>query len=163
VVASARWVVRAMSQVPDVAVVVAAVAAVQANAWSPALKWLSILSTSLWARSHATHLLPALRRVVALQTVDTINGCPVAQHVQTTYRCRYLLRLFTHTCTSSFQRISRKREGTRQESPEERTHRLQVVMVQLQMWAAQDAILLRTVMVSQTSHPVAVLMQMWKT
>jgi hypothetical protein len=36
-------------------------------------------------------------------------------------------------------------------------------MVQLQMRAAQDAILLRTVTVSQTSHPVAVLMQMSKT
>lgn len=95
-IASAR-VVKAMSQVPAVAVVAAA--AVQVNAWSPALKWLSILSTSLWARSHATHWLPALWRV-ALQTVDMINSCPVAQHVQTTYRCRCLLRLFTHTCTS---------------------------------------------------------------
>jgi hypothetical protein len=45
VVASARWVVRAMSQVSAVAVVAAA--AVQANAWSLALKWLSILSTSV--------------------------------------------------------------------------------------------------------------------
>ena len=145
-----------MSQVPAVAVVVAA--AVQVNAWSPALKWLSILSTSLWARTHATHWVPALRRVVALQTVDTINSCPVAQHVQTTYRCGYLLRLFTHTCTSYFQRIFRKREGTGQESSEDRTHVFQVVIVQLQMRAAQDVILLRTVAVSQTSRPVAVLM-----
>jgi hypothetical protein len=98
VVASARWVVRAMSQVSAVAVVAAA--AVQANAWSLALKWLSILSTSVWARSHATHWLPALQQVVALQTVDnTINSCPIAQHMRMTYRCGYLLWLFTHTCT----------------------------------------------------------------
>jgi hypothetical protein len=62
-----------------------------------------------------------------------------------------------------FQHIFRKREGTGQESSENRTHRLQVVMVQWQMRAAQDAILLQTVTVSQTSHPVAVLMQMSKT
>jgi hypothetical protein len=97
VVVSAWWVVKVMSQVSAVTVVAAA--AVQANAWSPALKWLSILSTSLWARSHATHWLPALWQV-ALQTVDMINSCPVSQHVQTTYRCRCLLRLFMHTCTS---------------------------------------------------------------
>ncbi|KAN0124231.1 hypothetical protein V8E52_001880, partial [Russula decolorans] len=51
------------------AVTVVAAAAVQANAWSPALKWLSILLTSLWVRSHATDWLPALRQV-ALQMVQ---------------------------------------------------------------------------------------------
>lgn len=158
-VASARRVVRAMSQVPSVAVVAAA--SVQASAWSPALKWLSILSTSLWARSHATHCLPALRRVVALQTVDTINSCSVAQHVQTTYRCGYLLWLFTHTCTSWFS--AHIPEAGRNRTRVVRTHLLQVVMVQLQIRAAQGAILLRIVTVSRTSRPVAVLMQMSKT
>ena len=103
-VASARWVARAMSQVPVVVVAAAAAeaAAVQANARSLALKWLSILSTLLRARTHATRWPPALLRMVVLQTIDTINGCPVAQHIQTTYRCGCLLRLFTHTCTSWF-------------------------------------------------------------
>lgn len=58
----------------------------------------------------------------------------------------------------SFQRYS----GSGEEQ-EDRTHLLQVVMVQLQMRAAQHAILLRIVTVSQTSRPVAVLMQMSKT
>src|SRR6266478_649765 len=86
-----------MNQV--LAVAVAAAAAAQANARSPALKWLSILSMLLRARGHATRCLPALLRPVALQTVETINSCPVAQHVQSTYWCGYFLRLFTHTCT----------------------------------------------------------------
>lgn len=150
-----------MKQVPAVAVAV--VAAVQANAWSPALKWLSILSMSLWARSHATNCLPALRWVVALQTVDTINSCPIAQHVRTTYRCGYLLWLFTHTYTSWFSAHIPEAGRDRQESSEDGTHLLQAVMMQLQMRAAQDAILHRTVTVSQTSRPVAVLMQMSKT
>ena len=62
----------------------------------------------------------------------------------------------------AFQHIFWKREGTGQESSKDRTHLLQAVMVQLQMRVAQDAILLRTVTVSQMSRPVAVLMQMSK-
>ena len=57
----------------------------------------------------------------------------------------------------------RKQEETGQQSSEDGTHLLQVVMVQLQMRAAQDVILLQTVTVSQTSHPVAVQMRMSKT
>ena len=56
-----------------------------------------------------------------------------------------------------------KREGTSQESSEDRTHQLQVVMVQLQMQGVQDVILLQTVTVNQMSRPVAMRMQMSKT
>ncbi len=56
-----------------------------------------------------------------------------------------------------------KRETTGQQSSEVKTHPLRVVMVRLKMGAAQNAILLRTVTVSQTSRLVAVLMQMSKT
>lgn len=62
-----------------------------------------------------------------------------------------------------FQRISRNRERIGQGSSEDRTYLLQVAMAQLQMRAAQDAILLQTVTVSQTSRLVVVLMQMSKT
>lgn len=67
-VASEQQVVKAMSQAPAVAVAV--VEAVQANARSPVLKCLSILSTSLRAQGYATRYLPAHLRMAALQTVD---------------------------------------------------------------------------------------------
>lgn len=141
--APARWVVRAMSQVPAVAVV----AAEQANAWSPALRWLSILSAQQRARTHATHWLPALRWVVALQTVDTVNiivplpsTCKRHTGAGTSCGCS---RTPVHP---GIQRIFRNWEGTGHE--EYRIHLLQAVMVQLQMRAAQDAILLRTVTAS---------------
>ena len=64
-VASERWVVKAMSWVP----VVAVVAVVQANARFPALTCLSNLSMSLLVPGHATRCLPARLRMVALRTV----------------------------------------------------------------------------------------------
>ncbi len=161
-VASAQWAVRAMSQVPAVAVVAVA-AVVQANAWSPALKWLSILSMLLRVRDHAMHCLPALLRMVALQTVDTINTVPLAstciRHTGAGTSCGCSRAPVHSDCQGMF----RKQEETGQQSSEDGTHLLQVVMVQLQMRAAQDVILLQTVTVSQTSHPVAVQMRMSKT